>query len=74
MGKLDSRHSTLILYEAGKRSKGFGMGIAPDTAIAVTDASLGTYRSCLDHDQSRATHGTAAEMNKMPVSGKALAA
>jgi len=45
------------------------MGITPDAAVARADAPLGAYRSCLNHNQTRATHGTAAEMDEMPVSG-----
>jgi hypothetical protein len=70
MRELDPRYGALFSYEAGDGSKSIGMGIAPDAAVARADTPLRAYRGCLDHYHPGATHGTASEMNEMPVSGQ----
>ena len=72
MRQLDSGARALRMDEAGDPLKFGDVVIFPDAEIGGGDAAFRKNRGCLDHDQSCATLGAAAEMNEVPVVGEAV--
>jgi hypothetical protein len=46
--------------------------VLPDAEVGGTDATLGDYGSRLSEDGACSAYGTSAEVDKMPVVGKAV--
>lgn len=62
----------MSLHVAGDTGKRFNMDVLPDAEIARRDAAAIFHGSGFDDDESRSPDGTAAQVNQMPIVGKAV--
>jgi hypothetical protein len=74
MGQLDSRHSPLMRDESKDPRQRLNLSIAPKAQISGADAPIGSHRSSFRHYSRSASHSTAAQVNQMPIFGKAVPA
>ncbi len=67
VGELDSGNRSLFGDEFGDQGKCLGVFVRPDTAVIRADPAFATDSCRLHHDEGCAAHGTAPQVNKVPV-------
>jgi len=69
MSELDSRNCALQFDEPGNSGQWFNVFIAPNTHVARRDSAVACYSGGFDENERSATDGSAAEMDKVPITG-----
>src|SRR5689334_6611426 len=72
MRDLDARGGPVRLKKPRDPGQRFDMLVFVDTQILWADPPARLHTGRLRHHEARSTHGTAAQMNQMPVSGEAI--
>ena len=67
MRELDSGDGAVLFDERRDFAERIGVRLGPDAAVPRCDAAGGGDAARLDHHQSGATDGAAAEVNEVPV-------
>jgi hypothetical protein len=65
--QLDARDRALGFHEPRDTGQGLDVVVAPDPEVGGGDPAVAGDRRRLDHDQGRAAHRPAAEMDQVPV-------
>src|SRR5438270_13440555 len=74
MGQLDTRNGALFGNKREDEPQGFNVRVLPDAQVLGADAALGGNRCSLRNHGSGTPHGPAAQVDKVPVSGKSVCA
>jgi hypothetical protein len=72
MRQLDAGNGALRMDELGDARQHFDMPVFPDSEVSRRNASFRSNRRCLDHYQGCPANRTTAEMDEMPIVGKAI--
>ncbi|MNJ62791.1 hypothetical protein D3C77_586460 [compost metagenome] len=72
MSQLDAGHAPLGGDETGDALQRGDLSVVPQAEVFGGDAAIGGHRHGFSDHQARATHGAAAQMDKVPVVGQAI--
>ena len=72
VGELGSGYGTVLAEKADDTREGLDVCVLPDAEVGGTDAALGDDSGGFGEDGARAPNGASAEVDEMPVVGKAV--
>jgi hypothetical protein len=72
MGELNANCGILSVEEIDDAGEGSDMLVLPEAEIAIRNAALGQHAGGFHHDEPKSTNAETAQVNKMPVIGKAI--
>jgi hypothetical protein len=72
MGKLGSGYGAVLAEEADYAREVLNVCVLPDAEVGGADAALGDDCGGFGEDGARAPNGASAEVDEMPVVGKAV--